>query len=86
MVKFVNQLPATFARVAEKLKIDMKALTEIQTEMLKSYIRLTQSNINSLIKRDKQMARYFQDDLDKLQKDTGISDEMLYEHRLNVNK
>ena len=60
----------------------MKALTEIQTEMLKSYIRLTQGNINMLIKHDRQMAKYFQEDLDTLQKDTGITDEMLYGSRV----
>lgn len=42
------------------------------------YMRLTQSNINMLIKTDKQMAKYFQEDLDTFQKDTGITDEMLY--------
>lgn len=64
----------------------MKALTEIQTEMLKSYIRLTQGNINMLIKHDKQMAKYFQEDLDTLQKDTGITDEMLYGNKVEINK
>lgn len=49
-----------------------------QLFLLKSYIRMTQGNINMLIKTDKQMAKYFQEDLDSLQRDTGITDEMLY--------
>ena len=53
-----------------------------QLFLLKSYIRMTQGNINMLIKTDKQMAKYFQEDLDSLQRDTGITDEMLYADKI----
>jgi hypothetical protein len=62
----------------EELIKGIKTLNKTQLFLLKSYIRMTQGNINMLIKTDKQMAKYFQEDLDSLQRDTGITDEELY--------